>query len=122
VMKIVRQYSDYISGTISRIDRILFKGHLPPEWPDAMERLLIRQRLTLEDVPAQISVSSHEELRRIWPAEGPREQVGRYALKMCAGQEHTHGWTRDLFRGRTACSHSGTTLQDCEFLCRADSS
>ncbi len=38
-----------ISGTISCFDRILFKGHLPLGWPEAMERFLSRQGLLIKD-------------------------------------------------------------------------
>ena len=47
--KFIREYYDRIFGVISCFDRILFKGYLPIDWADAMERLLMRQGLQIKD-------------------------------------------------------------------------
>jgi len=45
----ITKHHDRITGTISCFDRVLFKGHLPLGWPDAMERFIARQGLRLKD-------------------------------------------------------------------------
>jgi len=47
--KFINQFNEKISGVISCFDRMLFKGHLPLGWPDAMERLLARERLLIKE-------------------------------------------------------------------------
>jgi hypothetical protein len=49
VQKFLDQFTTRISGVISCFDRVLFKGHLPLNWPEAMERLLGRQSLRIKD-------------------------------------------------------------------------
>jgi hypothetical protein len=49
VQKFLHQFTSRISGVISCFDRLLFKGHLPLNWPEAMERLLARQGLRIKD-------------------------------------------------------------------------
>jgi hypothetical protein len=43
------KHRDSISGSISCFDRILFKGHLPLGWPEAMEAFLAQRGLLLKD-------------------------------------------------------------------------
>jgi predicted transcriptional regulator len=45
----ITKHQDKIAGTISCFDRVLFKGHLPLGWSDAMERFVARQGLRLKD-------------------------------------------------------------------------
>jgi hypothetical protein len=49
VERFVEKHQAQITGTISCFDRILFKGHLPLGWPDAMERFISRQGLRIKD-------------------------------------------------------------------------
>lgn len=45
----ITKHQARITGVISCFDRLLFKGHLPLGWSDAMERFLARQGLRLKD-------------------------------------------------------------------------
>jgi len=45
----IAKHQAKVTGTISCFDRILFKGHLPLGWADAMERFIARQGLRLKD-------------------------------------------------------------------------
>lgn len=45
----ITKHRDQITGTISCFDRVLFKGHLPLSWSDAMERFIARQGLRIKD-------------------------------------------------------------------------
>jgi hypothetical protein len=45
----ITKHQAKVTGTISCFDRILFKGHLPLGWADAMERFMARQGLRLKD-------------------------------------------------------------------------
>ena len=47
--RFVEKHQPKITGTISCFDRILFKGHLPLNWPDALEQLITRQGLRIKD-------------------------------------------------------------------------
>jgi len=47
-----------ITGTISCFDRLLFKGHLPLGWADAMERFIGRQGLRIKDFGNFVNRSS----------------------------------------------------------------
>jgi hypothetical protein len=49
VKRFVEKHQPKITGTISCFDRILFKGHLPLNWPDALEQLITRQGLRIKD-------------------------------------------------------------------------
>lgn len=63
-----------ITGTISCFDRILFKGHLPLGWPDAMERFISRQGLRLKDFGGFVNRSS-ERIKQ--HAKDMAERAGR---------------------------------------------
>ena len=54
----LQQYSGRISGTISCFDRVLFKGHLPLGWSEAMERLISRQGLLIKDFKSFVTAQS----------------------------------------------------------------
>jgi len=43
------KHAAHITATLSCFDRVLFKGHLPLRWPEAMERLLARNGLLIKD-------------------------------------------------------------------------
>lgn len=45
----ITKHQAAITGTISCFDRILFKGHLPLGWADAVARFVVRQGLRLKD-------------------------------------------------------------------------
>ena len=49
------KYSKMIAGTISCFDRLVFKGHLPLGWGEAMERLLYRNGLLIKDFKSFVS-------------------------------------------------------------------
>ena len=49
MQRFVDQHQARINGTISCFDRILFKGHLPLGWPEAMEQFITRQGLLIKD-------------------------------------------------------------------------
>lgn len=74
VKKFLAQYNDRISGTISCFDRILFKGHLPLGWPEAMERLLGRQKLLIKDFGRFVNTQSTRVAQH---AETVARQAGR---------------------------------------------
>ena len=54
----IAKHQDCITGTISCFDRILFKGHLPLGWADAMERFLALQGLRLKEFGAFVNEQS----------------------------------------------------------------
>jgi len=60
VRQFVNKHQAKITGTISCFDRILFKGHLPLEWPDAMERFISRQGLRIKDFARFVSQQSEQ--------------------------------------------------------------
>jgi hypothetical protein len=45
----MHQYNNIIGGVLSCFDRILFKGHLPLGWGDAMEKFLARRGKRIKD-------------------------------------------------------------------------
>lgn len=47
--RFIDKHQAKITGTISCFDRILFKGHLPLGWPEAMEQFIARQGLRIKD-------------------------------------------------------------------------
>jgi hypothetical protein len=49
VERFIAQHADRISGTISCIDRMLFKGYLPLGWSAAMEQFIAGQGLRIRD-------------------------------------------------------------------------
>lgn len=53
-----RRYQAKITGAISCFDRILFRGHLPLGWPDAMERFIARRGLPIKDFAPFVSRQS----------------------------------------------------------------
>lgn len=72
--RFVEKHQAQIAGTISCFDRILFKGHLPLGWADAMERFISRQGLRIKDFAA--FVSRHSE-RIKQHAKAMAERAGR---------------------------------------------
>jgi hypothetical protein len=74
VERFVEKHQAHVTSTISCFDRILFKGHLPLGWPDAMERFISRQGLRIKDFGA--FVSRHSE-RIKQHARAMAEQAGR---------------------------------------------
>lgn len=54
----IEKNADKITGTISCFDRLIFKGHLPLNWPGAMEDLIARQGLKIKDFKKFVSSSS----------------------------------------------------------------
>ncbi|MDM8006158.1 MAG: hypothetical protein QUV05_08445 [Phycisphaerae bacterium] len=63
-----------VTGTISCFDRILFKGHLPLGWADAMERFMARQRSRLKDFGGFVNRQS-ERIKQ--HAKDMAERTGR---------------------------------------------
>jgi hypothetical protein len=49
VKNFIQAHQNRITGTIQCFDRLLFKGHLPLGWPDAMESFIARQGLRVKD-------------------------------------------------------------------------
>jgi hypothetical protein len=74
VERFVEKHQAQIAGTIACFDRVLFKGHLPLGWPDAMEQFISRQGLRIKDFAA--FVSRHSE-RIKQHAKVTAEQAGR---------------------------------------------
>lgn len=72
--RFVAKHQAQITGTISCFDRVLFKGHLPLGWSDAMEGFISRQGLRIKDFGA--FVSRHSE-RVKQHAKTMAEQAGR---------------------------------------------
>lgn len=70
----ITKHQAAITGTISCFDRILFKGHLPLGWADAMERFVARQGLRLKDFGG--FVNRHSE-RIKQHAKDMAERLGR---------------------------------------------
>jgi len=60
VERFVAKHQAHITGTISCFDRILFKGHLPLGWPDAMEGFISRQGLRIKDFGRFVSRHSEQ--------------------------------------------------------------
>ena len=58
--RFVAKHQAHITGTISCFDRILFKGHLPLGWPDAMEGFISRQGLRIKDFGRFVSRHSEQ--------------------------------------------------------------
>ena len=56
--RFIDKHQAKITGTISCFDRILFKGHLPLGWPDAMEGFISRQGLRIKDFGRFVSTQS----------------------------------------------------------------
>lgn len=77
--RFIEKHRAQISGTISCFDRILFKGHLPLGWPDAMERFISRQGLRFKDFGN--FVNRHSE-RIKQHARSMAEQAGRPYIHM----------------------------------------
>jgi hypothetical protein len=72
--KFLSQYNESIVGTLSCFDRIVFKGHLPLGWPEAMERFLSTQGLLIKDFGRFVNQQS-ERIRL--HAEATAAQAGR---------------------------------------------
>ena len=49
VKHFIDKHQARITGTLSCFDRLLFKGHLPLGWPDALERFIACQGLRIKD-------------------------------------------------------------------------
>ena len=58
--RFVKKHQAQITGTISCFDRILFKGHLPLGWADAMEGFISRQGLRIKDFGRFVSRHSEQ--------------------------------------------------------------
>jgi len=58
VQRFIDEHQAAITGTISCFDRILFKGHLPLGWSDAMEGFISRQGLRIKDFGRFVSIQS----------------------------------------------------------------
>lgn len=72
--RFVNKHQTGITGTISCFDRVLFKGHLPLGWADAMEKFISRQGLRIKDFAAFVSRHS-ESIKQ--HARAMAEQAGR---------------------------------------------
>jgi len=63
VERFIDKHQAHITGTISCFDRILFKGHLPLGWPEAMEQLITRQGVLIKDF-AKFVTRHSEKIKR----------------------------------------------------------
>lgn len=74
VKRFIEKHHAKIIGTISCFDRILFKGHRPLGWDEAMESFISRQGLRIKDFKSFVSRQS-ERLKD--QAKTMAERAGR---------------------------------------------
>ena len=65
------KHADRITGALACFDRVNFKGHLPLNWPGAMERLMADSGVLIKDFTVKHS------RRLVDHAKSFAEQAGR---------------------------------------------
>jgi hypothetical protein len=76
--RFVNKHGDKVTGTIMCFDRVMFKGHLPLGWGEAMERLLARHGQRIKDFGRFVQEQS----------EGVKQQA--MALAQAAGRPYVY--------------------------------
>jgi hypothetical protein len=73
----LNKYNKFITGILSCFDRLMFKGHLPLAWSDAMERLLTQHGLLIKDFKDFVTQYSGQIIDH---AKAMAEQQGRPSI------------------------------------------
>ena len=95
--RFVEKHQAKITGTLSCFDRLLFKGHLPLGWAEAMEGFIARQGLRIKDFKRLVMQASEQVKAH---ARGMAEKAGRPYI-------HLNGPVRKEDRARAIARRDG---------------